>query len=578
MYKNKDDKIQAKNFAAEQNAKDKTSKEKHILNPSEDSLRDSLIMALAKDYDLIYLSNLDTGRNLYGYKTGDAEIKDFTDEDFQQLEEFNSEELHEFQRKVLHPDDFDYFMENITPDAIAKHFETMDGFKVRYRVRYDASIPDYQFYETIFAKTTNYDKTHNYVAALHSIDDIVKAEREKSKQLEELLLKAESANKQKDEFIFNMSHDLHTPLNAIMGFINIAKEYIDKDGGKVLEYLNKAESSGKHFMGIIEDILNLSINSEEGRKIVIETVSLRDFAENTMSMISLDMSKKNLVLTTNVDEGCDEFIKIDSVHLGQALVNLLKNSANFTDEGGHIELNITQKPSENPDKGIFTFVVKDDGIGMSEEIAAHAFDPFVRGQTTTESGILGVGIGLTTTKTLIEAMGGRIWLESAPEQGTSVFVELEAEINKAVGKISEAAHYPYDALSGKNVLVVEDNEINAEIESHFLEEWGINTQIAEDGKVAIDLIKAQKVPYDAILMDIQMPNMDGYEATRTIRTMEGNVNAFVPIIAVTANSTDADKEKAFEAGMNDHVGKPVIPITLFDTICKNLSIPPKAEE
>ncbi len=553
-------------------------KEKKVLNPEADSLRDELITALAKNYDLIYLTNLDTGKNLYAYEHGNEVVQEFTDENFGELEDIKAKELEDFQRSIVHPDDWDDFAEAVRPEHIAEEFKTKDVCGVQYRINFNPppQDPEYVYFETIFIKTHQFERTHNYVAALRNIDNIVREGKANVARLQDLLEKSEAAAKQKDEFIFNMSHDLNTPLNAIMGYLAMAKSEL-KQGSEAYEFLSKAELAGKHFVGMIEDVLNFSVSGGNKRRIEIQTITLRGFVEDTMALAEVYSPGKKMNLSSSVAENCSVCIKIDPMHLGQALSNILKNAINFTPEGGHVSLEVTQKPGKSAESGLFTFVIKDDGPGMNEELAEHAFEPFVRGETTTQSGVQGIGMGLSAVKSIVEDMGGKVWIETAPGEGTAVFIEIEADINATAEKIYAESQYPFNALAGKKILLVEDNEINAEIENHFLKEWGSNTEVAEDGKIAVDMVSEKEDSYDAILMDIQMPNMDGYEATQAIRNMGGNANADAPIIAVTANSTDKDREKAKEAGMNAHIGKPVIPVVLFDAICKSLNLPTKEE-
>ena len=528
--------------------------------------------------------------------------------------------------------------------------------------------------------------------------------------LEEKLQKAEAAERAKTMFLSNMSHDIRTPMNAIIGFTTLAETNIDNKD-RVQDYLSKIMSSSNHLLSLINDILDMS-RIESGRLNIEEKpCSISDIFKDMRNILLTQMQSKQLNFFMDTIGVIDEDIYCDKLHLNQVLLNLLSNAIKFTPAGGSVALSIEQKPSAPKGYGAYEIRVKDTGIGMSPEFAAHVFEPFEREKTSTVSGIQGTGLGMAITKNIVDTMRGTIRVETEQGRGTEYIVDLEFRLQtetKPVETIRELAglrslvvddnfstcdsvskmliqigmraewtlrgqeavlhaqhaaelgdpFYAYiidwalpdlngievarqiraiagenvpiivltaydwslieddarkagvtafcnkpiflselrdtlvsaldrtappeaaasvlpptgEELKGKRLLLVEDNELNREIAQELLEESGLLVETAEDGTVGVEKVKAsQPGYYDLILMDVQMPVMNGYDATRAIRALEDPALANIPILAMTANAFEEDRQAAIDAGMNGHLAKPINIAKLIETLRELLS-------
>ena len=387
------------------------------------------------------------------------------------------------------------------------------------------------------------------------------------KDLDEALDKAKVANEAKTNFLYNMSHDIRTPMNAILGFTTLAKRDINKPS-EALSSLNKVESSGQHLLGIINEILDMS-RIESGKVVLHEDVmSIKTLQEETAEMIRGQMEDKQIdfLYTSHVDH---EYVRGDHVRLSQIIINLLSNALKYTQKGGHVVYTIEETMAKEPKEGYAYYHIKveDSGIGMSEDFLKRIFQPFERENTATVSGIQGTGLGLTITRNLITLMGGCIEVSSQKGFGSEFLVELGFPIS-AEEEYEKSEEINVEAsFEGKKILLVEDNPLNRELATEVLQDAGFVIETACDGTEAVDLMKEKPGgTYDLILMDIQMPIMDGYEATRQIRALGAVEKNSIPIIAMTANAFEEDKKNAFEAGMNAHVAKPIDVEVLMETL------------
>jgi len=399
---------------------------------------------------------------------------------------------------------------------------------------------------------------------------------ESQKALSDALIAAEDANNAKTAFLNNMSHDIRTPMNAIVGFTALATSHIDNKE-KVLDYLEKISVSGQHLLSLINDVLDMS-RIESGKVTIVETdVHLPDVIRDLQAIIELNISSKHLELSVDTQSVIHADIITDKLRLNQVLLNILSNAIKFTPSGGSISFRVLEKPS--PVEGIadFEFRIKDNGIGMSEEFREIIFEAFTREKTSTVSGIQGTGLGMAIAKKIIEMMGGSITVQSAEGEGSEFIVKLPCKISSVSAK-QDAVLKPQEMdapaslpdFSGKRVLLVEDNELNQILAENILTGAGLDVDIAGDGTEAVEKVKsAAAAYYDVILMDIQMPLMDGYEATKQIRALEEPDKAAIPIIAVTANAFDEDRQAAEAAGMNAHLAKPYDIPVIMETL-KNL--------
>ena len=403
----------------------------------------------------------------------------------------------------------------------------------------------------------------------HSEQEYRKSLEQKNVALQLAVQRETKANLAKREFLFNMSHDIRTPMNAIIGFTALAQTHID-DRGQVEDYLKKISVSSHHLLSLINDVLDMS--RIESGKVTLEAkpVHLPELVHELRDIIQAVVSKKDLSLTLDTVGVENEDVIADPLRLEQILINVLANAVKFTPDGGQISLWIVQKDTAPAGYADFEFHIKDNGIGMSEEFQKHIFEQFARERTSTVSKIQGTGLGMAITKSLVDMMGGRITVKSEQGKGSEFTISLRFPIGEAKTEQTPPAAKA-SAFTGKKLLVVEDNELNLEIASTLLKEAGFAVDTAENGKVAVEKVEAASADrYDLILMDIQMPEMDGYEATRRIRALPDAKKAALPIVAMTANAFEDDRKNALRAGMNGHIAKPLDIPKLFQVLSELL--------
>ena len=389
----------------------------------------------------------------------------------------------------------------------------------------------------------------------------------------EALQSAERASKAKTDFLSNMSHDIRTPMNAIIGITTLMKNELHQPE-KLAEHLGKLETSGQLLLGIINNILDMSRIESGKTTLHVEKMNLPQQISQLDSIIRQQAGQRSqsFTVSTNLQH---ENVLADPNRLNQVLMNILSNAVKYTPTGGHIRFEVDELP-RNEHYARYRFVVQDDGIGMSEAYQKTLFDPFTREEKSGTNKVQGTGLGMAITKSIVDLMGGTIHVESTPGKGTRFEVVLEFPIDAEADTVQEAQVLPEEEetaspLSGMKFLCAEDNAINAEILQMLLETKGASCTICPNGQEIVDAFASVKPgEYDMILMDIQMPVMDGLTATRTIRGLMREEAERIPIIAMTANAFSEDRQAALEAGMNDHVAKPIDMNVLLRVMMKYL--------
>ena len=397
-----------------------------------------------------------------------------------------------------------------------------------------------------------------------------KEEEQKQKQLLlEAAEKADAANKAKSTFLFNMSHDIRTPMNAIVGFTDIALH--QNSVAEIHDSLEKVRESSKHLLSLLNDVLDLS-RIESGKAVFFpEPVDITKLTDDVLAIMNGLLYNRDLKFEVYRERPKNPYVLADATRIREVLTNFLSNAVKFTKDGGTVTLYISSHPGEDDKHIVARYIVKDNGIGMSEEFQKKLFKPFSqeddRGARTQYKG---TGLGMAIAKEYVEMMGGSIAVESQKGVGTTFTVEIPLELTEQGihQKQEEPVHHD---LTGVNVLMAEDNDLNAELATVMLEDAGMAVTRAFDGKDAVELFKNHpQGTYDIILMDIMMPNMDGHQAAKTIRAMETERPdaATIPIIAVSANAFAEDIKASLDSGMNGHVSKPLNMKEVTDTIAK----------
>ena len=406
---------------------------------------------------------------------------------------------------------------------------------------------------------------------LHEKKRLLAQEQAYAVKQEQLAEAAQAANKSKTSFLFNMSHDIRTPMNAIIGFANLAQN-AKCSTEQMHSYLSKILVASQHLLSLINDILEMS--RIESGKITLEPAptSWNEMLQELQTIMQEQIESKKQSFTISIAPLTHDYVMIDKLRMEQVLVNLVSNASKYTPEHGSIRVELAQYPAAKPNHALYKISVIDNGMGMSEDFVKKIFSPFERANNSTVSKIQGTGLGMSITKSIVDLANGTIDVKSKLGEGTEIIVavtlrlctdaETAARNAKQLDKQQAQAEQP--DFKGKRLLVVEDNKLNREITVTILEQTGIITEQAEDGSVAVKMVQeAAPGYYDLILMDIQMPIMDGYEATKQIRALPDKRLAQLPIIAVSANAFEEDKKASLAAGMDGHIAKPINVPDLF---------------
>lgn len=659
-----------------------------------------LIQALASDYNLVCFFDLDTGMGylLRNVDDGGGEFAHGFDGEIS-LEESVEYYIKEF----VHEEDQKMLQAALALERLKADLKEKKSRSINYRILRNGKV---EYFQTKVVRAGAWDRYYGVVLGFHSVDEEIRNEMEKKSILEDALLQANKANKAKSVFLSNMSHDIRTPMNAIVGFTSLAITHIERRE-QVEEYLKKIMSSGNHLLNLINDVLDMS-HIESGKMNLEEKpCSLPEILHELCNILQGDIRKKKLRLQADAVDIFNETVYCDKLRMNQVLLNLFSNSIKYTNEGGSITLRVMEKSGAPSGYANYEFTIRDTGIGMSEEFARRIFEPFERENNSTISGIQGTGLGMSITKSIVDAMKGDIKVKSKQGQGTEFIVsftfrirdaadkktemlpwkgfkaliindspdsadnlsrmfkrlgieseqtesieyvlqhaagekggdnsydvciidwfEPDMDVSGAVRKIRKELGKPvpviitsaYDwaevedeirkdgvtvfcskplfiselgkclhfiatgeKISGADrkdarekphmgrILLAEDVELNQEIAVAILEDAGFRAEVAENGQIAVDMIsRSEPGYYQLVLMDIQMPVMNGYEATKAIRRLENKNLASIPIFAMSANAFEEDRRESLKCGMNGHIAKPIDIDRLLDTLSKEL--------
>ncbi len=522
-----------------------------------------LVEGLSIGYESILYTDLDTD-TVQAYRLNDRTGRQF--EKALQTRSYSSFAL-DYVHMWVHPEERDFVAEATSPEHIRIALSGSKMFHMNYRVVKDGKT---QYIQLRIVNVGESDNVSQIVMGYQNMDAEIIQEMEHQKLLEEALESARTAIVAKNAFLSNMSHDIRTPMNAVLGFTGLARKNIH-DNAKVLHCLDRIESSGEQLLQLLSDVLEIS-RIESGKmhvdenecnlSVILGEVEAEAFPQADAKQITLSLDRSLLR---------HETVYSDEQKLKQILMRLVNNAVKYTGEGGHVSIKAEETgQGDSPVCQVYRFIVEDDGIGISANMLQQIFKPFERGKNTTLSGVHGTGLGLTITRSIVDMLDGTIDVVS--EEGKcSRFTVTLCLRTKNVEQLTAAEKTEKGQKTykpgKKRILVVEDTEINLEIITEVLKDAGYLVDSAVNGSIALEKVKDSKPGYyDLILMDIQMPVMDGYHATKAIRRLKNPALSSIPIVALSANAFDEDKRRSKESGMNAHMEKPIDTPQLMEVI------------
>ncbi|MBQ9616965.1 MAG: response regulator [Oscillibacter sp.] len=530
-----------------------------------------VIEGLSIDFASILLLNLDTG-HVRCYRDSSRILQNL-------LSEMRQEEPHcrdvfalYAERHVL-PDDRARYLAEVSEARIRERLQSERSYTVDYRCtgRDGATV----YMQMSVVRIDSETRHPRVVMGYRDITgQVQRLQREMSEKLSmELELEQEKrSNEIKSSFLFNISHDIRTPMNAIMGFTELAKRHIS-DPDRLRGYLSKVDESNRHMLALIDDLLEMSQIGYGRIELKAERCRLREQLHIVLDMFRGDMEKKHIFLKKEIDLQ-DEEVYVDALRFRRVMGNLVSNAVKFSPDYGTVTISARRKQVSDSGYARYEFRVADNGPGISDEFRRKMFDAFEREQSSTQTGKIGTGLGLTITKTLLNIMGGSIHVDSQKGKGSTFTVGLPMKIASGSSEADDTPPPPetiYKARGERRILLVEDIEINRMLAETILEEAGFLVESVPDGCDAVDAFNNHPPGYfDLVLMDIQMPVMNGYEATRAIRALGRPDTADIPIIALSANARDEDRKMSMESGMNHHIAKPFDVAQLITTVNEHI--------
>ncbi len=453
----------------------------------------------------------------------------------------------------VHPEDRGALLSVLSIDNLKRISNNEAGAVAIYR---DIVFGEPEYFEVHVLKHDSYDMSNKVLVVFNNADVKIKEQMERQESMKKALLDANAAVEAKRKFLFNLSHDIRTPMNAIIGFAQIAM-LNSNISPKIKDCIEKIQASSESLLHILNDVLEMSNLESGGIELNESSVDSMSLGKDIVAMIQQAAFKKNIKFSYIVKDVVSEEVICDINRVNQILLNLLTNAVNFTEEGGSVTFSVEQQDSGKEGIRRFCFSVKDSGVGISSDMLSYIFEPFAKEKSSTESGVEGTGLGLSIAKRLADMMGGRIEAESVKEIG-SVFRFIVDFRQKDSGNTQDYKKMKKNGDVPRRVLIADDDRLNLEVMKKMLAEIGIEADIAQNGQIAVDMLcKSEKKYYSAVFMDIEMPVMDGFETTETIRKLFDKSLAQIPIVAVTATDASSNIRRCFDAGMDDFITKPI---------------------
>lgn len=527
----------------------------------------NIVSSTLQAYYEVYYVNLsdNTCKRIYPWYIEDNEFIDYTDEVNRRIS-----------GNIICNNSEEDVSTLLAVDNLKCELKHKDKIEYRYKRQVTNGVFRWCLVSVVVEKRKNGEPV-SVILMIRDIEDVIKKEIEQQLLIEEALAQAESASRAKGKFLSDMSHEIRTPMNVILGYASIAQNNMDnRDQDKVKDCLEKIKEAGNHLIGIINDVLEVS-RIEQGKiNIENEKSDIYELMTDFYNLVEIQAAVKKQKMTIDLEGIIDKYVYMDWTRISQVLINLINNAIKYTPVGGHIDVIVKEDCNNNIGDNIHNYIiiVKDNGRGIDEKDMPSLFDLYTRGAYDNDISVEGTGLGLSISKQIIELMNGTIDVDSKLGEGTTFTVKLplqyvvrtQADKNITDNGTDNNKIKNDQSLSDIKVMVVDDNQYNREIACELLRENGAHIIECASGSEAVDYIKYRNGIVDIILMDVCMPDMDGFEATRLIRQLEKDRWQDIPIVAMTANAFDEDRKKALEHGMNGHIAKPFDIDTFAETV------------